>query len=374
MQLAGFELKKIFFYHKGLMFIILFLLIKPLSLVMLDSPVNQEIQEELTGYTYYMEKIQGEITEETTEYMTTTSKLLTTATAFLQQLNNDYYDGVIDFNEYEKKVQPIRDELKYKKGFDVLYNQYTYVREKPENRYILNTNGWDGLLSNEKLDWIFYLLLFLLITPIFCEEMGSNMEVILLTQRKGGRITANNKVVISILLAGLFTLMNSGVEYIYYMKKYGLKHGDYPLQSLSYFSNSDKSISLFDTFAYVTGLKLIGAVSLAVIIIFLSVYIRRYSLVLLISSALVLLPFYMFSEQSIKYYIPGPLSFLIATGFFRGNEYQTSVVTGESILIFREVPCSILRFFIVAVICICSIMIFLIRKRNTNLWCQRRLL
>jgi hypothetical protein len=373
MQLAGYELKKIFIKHKGGLFLLIFLVIKIFSLLLFDRPVNSEIQEELTGYSYYLNKIEGIITEEKIEYLEVEAESLTNATSLIQQLNNDYYDGFIVRDEYETKIKTLQDVIIHKKGFDVLYSQYTYASEKPENRYILNTNGWDGLLSKEKLDWILYLLIFLIITPIVCEEYSNDMNVIILTQKNGGRCTTYYKIMISIILAFILTFINSMIEYIFYLIKYGLNHGEFPLQSLSYFSSAEKSISLLETFAYITCLKLIGAISLSIIILFVSVYVKKYALTLLMSSSLLIVPFYMFSVQFFKYYIPGPLSFLIATGFFRGNEYKTNTFTGEVIVIFREIPMFILLFLIVIISIICIIMILFILKINTNNWYKRRL-
>ena len=38
------------------------------------------------------------------------------------------------------------------RGYDVLYKQYLYARENQENRYLLDTNAWEALISDESLD------------------------------------------------------------------------------------------------------------------------------------------------------------------------------------------------------------------------------
>lgn len=373
MHVVCYELKKIFYHQKGWLYVLLFLAFKIVSLTLFNMPENIEMQNEISVFSHYLDKVQGKITEQINEYMTEEADSLSQADASLQNLNNNYYDGIIDRQEYEDQLKLLQKKLVNEKGFDVIFKQYEYARENPENRYILYTNGWGGLLSQEKLDWLFYILLFLLITPIFCEEIGSNMDIMILTQKNGGRYTANFKILISVFIAVLLSVFNSCIEYIFFLNKYGLKNGTFPLQSLSYFMNCEKEISLYGAFLGISCLKIFGAVCLTIITLFLSVSIKRYSFILLINTSIIMLPFYAFSIQSIKYCIPGPLSFLIATGFFRGDEYKTDKYTNQLKLVFQEISYSRLILIMLIVIGICAGMIYRISKKNTNIWYKKKI-
>ncbi|MFD1904795.1 hypothetical protein ACFSQ7_13205 [Paenibacillus rhizoplanae] len=59
---------------------------------------------------------------------------------------------------------------KNERGYELIYDQYTYIREHPADRYFLYRNGWDGLLSNDTLDLLWVLLVVLLVAPVYCYE------------------------------------------------------------------------------------------------------------------------------------------------------------------------------------------------------------
>src|SRR5690606_20786985 len=115
---------------------------------------------------------------------------------------------------------------KNESGFKVIFDQYTYIREKPDNRYFLSTNGWDGLLSTDSLDLLFLLLLLLLVTPVFCSEFASEMDSLHLTVKKGTRVHALSKVVLVFITVMALCLITSLLRYGFFQVKYGLENGD----------------------------------------------------------------------------------------------------------------------------------------------------
>lgn len=372
MEVISYELRKIFKYRKGIWYLLIFLLIKIISMDMLDKPVNEAMFREIKSVQYYLDKVQGIINQKTIAYMDKESAKIAQAEGSLQKLNNSYYDGKIDKKIYKKRLKPIIEKLKHREGFDALFSQYNYAQENPKNRFLLNTNGWDSLLSKEHLDWFFYVLLFLIITPIFCEEFSCNMEGIILTQKNGGKYLSLYKIGISVFLTIFLSILNIGIEYLFICCKYGLQHGNYPLQSLSYYADSGKNISLFGAFLAISFIKIIGAVELSILLLFFSVLIKRYALILLVITADMMLPFYLFSLESIKYYVPGPLGFLLASGFFKGNEYRSDPYSDQLQLSFQEISNWQIGIILIITLCALSGMIYVIQRKNANRWFGKR--
>jgi len=189
-------------------------------------------------------------------------------------------------------------------------------------------------MTNMHMDWLFILLILLLITPIFCEEFVSEMNITIHTQIYGGRYSAICKIIISIIIAIFLSIINSTIEYVFFFNKYGLENGNFPLQSLKFFSNSNKEINIICTYLGIVLLKILGTIYLTILILFLSVLARRYAFVLLISTSTLLLPYSIFNLQSTKYRIPvSPLGFLLSTGYYMGDKYQLDPLTREKIMI-----------------------------------------
>lgn len=372
MSLLVYEMKKMFFHQKGLLFISLFFILSMTTLLIFDTPKNPDIELNSEQYNYYLNQVKGPYSEETEQFFVNESKRITEANVALEKIYNDYYDGNISENEMLNLSRPLEKIVENESGFKVIFDQYTYIQENPDDRYFLYPNGWDGLLSTDSLDLLFLLLLLILITPVFCSEFASEMDALHLTVRKGTRVHAVSKIVLVLMTVIVLCIISSLLKYGFFQIKYGLEHGNYPLQSLSFFGLTTKNITLFSTFIWSIVIKTIGNISFALLIMLISVWSKKYAVTLFSSTAMILLPYYGFSMESTKYLLPGPLGFMLSTGFFRGSEYEYNVVTEQMDMTFGEI--SIMSIFILFVIILCisiGAMVIIITQ-HTNVWHVRK--
>lgn len=362
------ECKKMFWHQKGLLVVLCYVVLSFLALVIFDVPKNGEIEQNKEAYQYYLQQVEGRCTSETEAFLAKEAGRIAQANSELQRLYDDYYDGKLAEREFSTKVAADEKAVRYQKGFELLYQQYSGIRENTENRWFLSTNGWDGLLAHDSLDLPFVLLLLLLITPVFCQEYESKMDDLVKTEPKGGRHSAKCKLALALLVVGALCLLNSGLQVVFYEWKYGLPHGDYPLQSLPYFAASTRRATLSGAFFEISAGKLLGSVYFTVLILAVSACVKKYALTLFTGTAVLLLPQYAFARPSTKYFLPGPLGLMVSTGFFRGNEYQYDAVTQEKSLLFREIGSSARWLILGANLCLLVLMVALILKKHTNVW------
>lgn len=372
MSLFIYEMKKMLFYQKGLIFISLFFVLSMATLLVFDTPKNPDIEMNVEQYSYYLNQVKGPLSDETKQFFANESKQISDANVALEKVYNDYYEGGITERELLKVSGTLEEIVKNENGFKLIFDQYTYIRENPDNRYFLSTNGWDGLLSTDSLDLLFLLLLLILVTPVFCSEFTSEMDSLHLTVKKGTRVHAVSKVVLVLIAVIVLCVLTSLLRYGFFQLKYGLDHGNYPLQSLSYFGTSTKNITLFSTFIWLSALKIFGNLSFAMLIMLVSVWTKKYALTLFSSTALILLPYYGLSMESSKYVLPGPLGFMISTGFFRGSEYEYNIFTDQMDVTFEEISMNTMLILFIITLCISiGAMIFIIIK-HTNAWSARK--
>lgn len=366
-----YEIRKMFRHQKGLWLIILYFLLSFAGLLLFDTPMNSAVERNQAAYNHYLHQVEGKCTKETEDLLSKEAERIAKANSELQRLYGEYYDGKLTEKEFTSQIVAAEETVRYQKGFELLYEQYNGIRENTENRWFLYTNGWDGLLSHDSLDLLFVLLLLLLITPVFCQEYESKMDELILTEPKGARYYALHQIALVVLVVCALCLLNSGMRYLFYGWKYGLPNGDYPLQSLSFFSNSTREKTLIGTFLEVSFGKLFGSLSLAMLILFVSVYVKKYALTLFTCTAVVLLPYYGLTLPSAKYFLPGPLGFMVSTGFFRGNEYRYDAVTQEKVLLFREIGSTARWLLFGITLCLMLMMAVVILKKHTNIWCAK---
>ena len=238
MELFTFELKKMLMKRRGLLLITLFFLFRLGSLVLLDSPANRDLELYREDYRFYLSKVEGPVTRDTAALLDEISQKIAEAGVELPKLYNSFYDGNLTREELLVQAAPYVERLEHKHGFQLLYDQFIYAREDPERRYLLYDNGWNGLLAEGRLDVMFVSLLLLIITPMFCYEYQCSMDVLNLTTQKGGRRLTMIKLLLAAGVVTILSLLNSTLEYAFYGVRYGLPHGDYPLQSLPCYSGT----------------------------------------------------------------------------------------------------------------------------------------
>ncbi len=367
-----YEIRKMFWHQKGLWLILLYFVLSIAGLLLFDTPSNPEIEQNKAAYDTYLQQVEGKCTDETETFLSKEAERIAEANSRLQNLYDDYSNGKLTKKELTNQVTGVEETIRYQKGFELVFEQYNGIQESMENRWFLYTNGWDGLLSHDSLDLLFVLLLLLLITPVFCQEYESGMNELIITEPRGAKRNAFHKIVLVVLAVCAICLLSSGMRFLFYNLKYGLTHGDYPMQSLSYFATSTRRATLIGAFLEISFGKLFGSLSLAVLILFVSACVRKYALTLFVSTAAVLLPYFGLSLSSAKYSLPGPLGFMISTGFFKGNEYQYDAVTQEKTMVFQEIGGSTRELLIGVTLCLMIIMSVIVLKKHTNVWCVRK--
>ncbi|GAC40925.1 DUF5050 domain-containing protein [Paenibacillus popilliae] len=372
MSLWIYELKKMFVHQKGLFYIGLFFALSIASLLGLDTPSNRDIAMNAESYSFYLDQVAGPYSEDTKRFFAHEASNISDAKIALRQAYDDWYDGKMSAQQLQAVTTPLEKIVQHERGYKLIYDQYAYIREHPDNRYFLATNGWNGLLAHDRLDLLFLALLLVLVTPVFCYEFESKMEPLILTVQKGTRTQAACKIALVSVAVIALCLMMSGLRYWFFDLKYGLENGSYPLQSLSYFATSTQNISLFGTYLAVTACNLFGYLCFALLIMFVAVCIKKYALTLFACTALLLLPYYGFSLESSKYVVPGPLGFMVATGYFRGNEYQYNQFTDQQDVVFREVSGPLWSVLFTVTLCLSIGMLLVILSRHMNVWSTKQ--
>lgn len=152
-----------------------------------------------------------------------------------------------------------------------------------------------------------------------------------------------------------------------------MNNGSFPLQSLKFFESSSKEVSILGAFLGMSLLRLFGSVFFTTVLLFLSMIMRRYSLVLLSATTILMIPYSIFSLQSTKYMIPAPLGFLLSTGYYRGDQYGTDPLTGRTRRMFQEIPDMSLLILILIVTAMILGMIYIVLVKNTNILYKKKI-
>lgn len=370
MSVFTYEWKKLMVYQRGLFYILVSLLVNTMWLVVTDRPQNSAMEEYRNEYRWYLEKLDGAYTEEKSVWLEQEAQAITEARSTRTRLQESYYSGHITAGQYEQQIMEVNAVLAHENGFEAVYQQYLYVCENTNNRYFLETNGWAGLFADQTLNFPLFLVILILAVTVFCSEYNCQMDALLRTAPQSHR-SAGCKVAIT--LCAVFALGGglSLTRFIFFGMKYGLPHGEYPVQSIACFGDSTKNISLLGAYLVVTALRCFGSVYLAALLLFTAVLVKKYALTVVTGVTFTLIPYIGLSRQ-IYYRLPLPLPFLLAAGFLEGTSFMEDPLTGKPIVAFSECSSRELSVLLgLSAIC-CSLMIWWVLRQNMNCWQSER--
>lgn len=318
-----YEWKKLLFYRKGLLLIVLFLAAELFGLLCFTTPYDRELEANRGVYESYLAQVRGPLTPEKRTYLEDEMSRLNQIHQEMDQLKQDYYMGAITNEEYDAWFPVLLEDEDRYVGFSKLYTQYVFVRET-EKRSFLYTGGWETLLTQQNPDHLFLLLLLALLTPVFCGEYRCHMHEILLTQQKSAKAQVPAKLFMALSLTAALTAILQFSRLVYCALRFGLPDGSCTLQSLYSFGDSPRTFTLWQAFWFRFAVTEMGYLYAALLILALSVLLKKVSLTVMSGIALLPLPFLATGGGETLRYLPGPWPLTIATVFLKGGEYPVS--------------------------------------------------
>ena len=315
-----YEWKKLLFYRKGLLLIVLFLAAELFGLLCFTTPFDRELEANRDVYESYLAQVRGPLTPEKRTFLEEEMARLNAVHQEMDQLKQDYYMGNISGEKYDARFPVLLEDEERYVGFSKLYTQYVFVRET-ERRSFLYMGGWETLLTQQSPDYLFLLLLLALLTPVFCGEYRCHMHEILLTQQKSAKAQVPAKLFMALSLTAALTAFLQFSRLAYCALRFGLPDGGCTLQSLYSFGDSPRNFTLWQAFWFRFAVTELGYLYAALLILALSVLLKKVSLTVMSGIALLPLPFLATGGGESLRYLPGPWPLTIATVFLKGGEY-----------------------------------------------------
>ncbi len=340
------ELKKLYIKQFGLILTLL-LIIGEIIFVNYLYP-KREFTSDITERHFYeyMDKFSGMLTsEKEAEILAEQERIVDArnrASAIEKRLyNGEYPNEEVFAAEYEQN----RLITERKEAFDLIFEQYSYALEAPNDRY-LTVGDYSGMTADFP-DVLLLALVIFLTAILFLNEESSGVITFVRISANGKQKTFFGKLAaisIFILSAQIFRTV---LEFLVMISRGDIRELYYPIRTLEFFQNSPYNISILQGFLIISALRLLGYLFVAALIILLSVTLRKALFTIFIPSAVCLLQQFAFDPATPAYYIP--TGFLRGVGYLRGS-LTTTNYSGEEIEIFSKIPLSFLIILVIAVI------------------------
>lgn len=366
MRMLKQEWKKLLLHRWGLWLILVVLLLELLGTLLFTQPCDKELETNRTVYEQYLRQVEGPLTQEKRNFLEAEMARLNSAYGEMESLKSEYYLGNVPEEAYRQRFAELQPDCETYPGFAKLYSQYIYVREAPEQRYFLYTGGWEALLTDQQPDYLLLLLLVIVLAPVFCEEYSTRMDLLLLTQKRSAKSLALCKASMAAILAAVLAAIIQGFHLGYCAWQFGLPHGDYSLQSVMRFGSSAKALTLWQSFWLQFALKEIGFVYGAMVILVLSVLLRKFALTLMAGIAGLPLPLLTVTDKSTLLRIPGPWALTLGRIYLNGSIVSTDPETGERLVRVAELSMAELGGYLCVVALLMALGLWLIWRGNSN--------
>lgn len=360
-----YEWKKQLLYRRSIWLIAVFLAAEVLGMLLFTRPYDQVLEENRAVYESYLCQVEGPLTEEKRESIEAEMERLNAIHREMEQLKQDYYSSAVTEAYYRGRfAELVDDEARYP-GFSKLYSQYIFVRGDA-GRSFLYTGGWEVLLGDQEPDYLLLLLIILVVTPIFCEEYACRMHEILLTQKKSAKYQVLVKVAVALILTGALTALLELLDLAYCAARFGLPHGEYSLQSLVSFGATEKRLTLWQAFWLRFAIREVGYLYAAVLMLFLSVLLKKFSWTLMAGVAVLPVPFLTADSNNLFLRLPAPWALTLGSVYFNSSISSRDALTGETVTLVREVAWPELWLLLGASALLMALMLYCVWRRNTN--------
>lgn len=365
--MVKYELKKILFYRRGLWLVMAVLAAEIAGMLFFTKPYDPILEENREVYERYLSQVEGALTEEKRTLIEETMEELSENRKQLDALETSFYIGEIPEEKFRPEFQQRSAVDADYIGFSKLYSQYIYVRED-SCRSFLYTGGWEILLGTQNPSYLLLLLIVFLTAPIFCQEYASQMDMILLTQKKSGRDSWKAKTAAIFMLIGTIVTVWELCRLFYCASRFGLPDWNYSLQSVFSFCGTAKKMPLWAAWLLQLVLKQLGYLSCAAWVMFFSVLFRKYSATLMAGIVFLILPFLTVNVNVVFLRIPGPWAFTIGSIYLNSPSFYTGsrAIFDPMLAEFRELNWGELVLQIALAVGVLLALMRFVRKKSTN--------
>lgn len=293
-------------------------------------------------YYEYMTSYSGQLTHEKETEILAEQEHIVDAKNIRDKIEIDLLRGKYSSeNEYISEYQNAVSIIEKKDAFDILFDKYSYSLDDPEKRF-LTVGNYNGLAHDAPDVFLLFAVIFLT-AVLFLSEEHSNVITFIRISPDGRLKTLRGKITAVFTFALICHIFRIIAEYFAMISSGNFVELSYPVQSIEFFSNCPYDISILQTFAAISALRLLGYFFIEALVILLAVTVRKSLPTVFVPCAVCVLQQFAFDPATPAYYIQ--TGFLRAVGYFRGTVTQTDPM-GNDVTIFSEIPLSYLIFLI----------------------------
>ncbi|NKI22639.1 hypothetical protein HFN20_15670 [Paenibacillus dendritiformis] len=249
-------------------------------------------------YNRYLDQISGAINEDKLNFLQEERARYDDLPRQFAYWYEQYTTGSIDFTVYNTEKVKLEEFAKQAKAFQYIEEQRDYLLRLQEVRGItgsfVNVISSDALFNRKQADLedgLFYTILLLAgLSPLFALDYRNGMMAILRSTRHGRGKLFLSKHAVAYLYSVFLLLLLQIPKFYNLLNHYPDIDWQAPVQSIEVLGHITGSLSILQYVLLMGALQIGGVLLLVHIVLFLAVVLKKQTILLLISTAIVVIP------------------------------------------------------------------------------------
>lgn len=242
-------------------------------------------------YKGYMQKLEGPITAEKTDYIVSEQKRFDDLQNAQKLLSQQFESGKLSQSDYQTGSFALSQSMTGETAFDTVIQRYDYIKSAPSSKKLafVYDGGYDKIFGNDSnYDDLMSALIMLialigLFASVFSSEYSSGAVNLISTCLKGRRHTVRMKLRLCVILTVPVFVICYAPNFINICHYYGFGQLGAPISSLPSFSSMPLSITILGYIIMLYSIRFIAAIVSVLIILFLSQLFKNTYITILIS-------------------------------------------------------------------------------------------
>jgi len=313
------EFIKLYIKQHFFVILIFVILLKITSLGFTNGNSTNLSSQDEKVYNDLLIQIGGELNNEKETALNNQLDELYNAKKQATTLYNDLVSGeYTDSAQYSKEYEKLLPMLQKEKSLCEINNKFLFANKDREHRWILSQSL--PIIETNSVDYILLIFILLVSILIYYPEENTNMLRVIKTNKSGCKSTSYSKILLLCLTVLFICIAFFIIELSWCIIK--LKSGEIfaPIQSLSFFSNSNYNITILEGFLSIWAIKIIGYLFISFLCSVILFRFKNSVVALSFFLGLYVIEPFALNNKRILYYTP--FSLVKATGFLRGNAFK----------------------------------------------------
>ncbi|MFR7590762.1 MAG: hypothetical protein ACLUVC_04905 [Longibaculum sp.] len=277
-----------------------------------------------TYYQEYIDKYKGTLDQQSLINIENEKTAFETANeqrqTIMAQSQKFEYSQNTNIIEVKDELEKNLNYLDHKEAFDYFYNQVEYVKEHSQYM-IFDYRGWQNVLEDEYVDIILVVLLIMINGFIFVVDYDEGTYSLIATTSRGRKGSLKEKIKLSIIMSITIILGLQLLHDMYYILNYSFDYSYAQIQNIPLFTNAPYHLSLLQSVIIVRLIRFLGYFMVVVFSWILIIIFKHLLTASFIQIGIYILLKALLSHEYL-YLVISPLSLIMGSGYFRGNEYR----------------------------------------------------